>query len=307
KFAAEFLKVGVGARALGMGGAFTALADDASAIYWNPAGPALLVEPDVQLTHAEMFGGIVTHDVISGALPIGRNGGRSSVGLSVIRLGVDDIKVTSDALRQEAGGLIVVDPDLVRIESAYDLGVFFNYAAGLGEKWSIGGNVKMIRQSLVGDGSSFGIGADLGLLWLPSASTTFGLRLADITTTQIKWDTGRHEKVSPTVTVGGQGTRGIGFLKGTVTLAADVQMAFEDLGEADQFSSGSMSGNLHAGGEYWYNSVVAVRVGTNSGHFAAGAGVRFRLGPMTRFGVDYAFLDHDELDATNRVTLNLGW
>lgn len=307
KFAAEFLKVGVGARALGMGGAFTALADDASAIYWNPAGPALLVEPDLQLTHAEMFGGIVTHDVLSGVLPIGRDGGRSSVGLTVIRLGVDDIKVTSDALSQEAGGQIVVDPDLVRIESAYDLGVFFNYARGLGDNWSVGGNLKMVRQSLVGDGSSFGIGADLGLLWLPSTSTTFGLRLADITTTQIKWDTGRQETVAPTVTIGGQGTRDVGFLKGTVTGAADIQLAFEDLGDADQFSSGSISGNLHAGLEYWYNSVVAVRAGSDAGRFAAGAGVRFRLGPMTRFGVDYAFLDHDELDATNRVTLNLGW
>jgi hypothetical protein len=52
---------------------------------------------------------------------------------------------------------------------------------------------------------------------------------------------------------------------------------------------------------------VALRVGSNAGHLAAGAGLRFKLGPLTRFGVDYAFVDHDELDATNRVTLNLGW
>ena len=38
KYAAEFLKIQVGARALGMGGAFTAVADDASAPWWNPAG-----------------------------------------------------------------------------------------------------------------------------------------------------------------------------------------------------------------------------------------------------------------------------
>jgi hypothetical protein len=307
KFAAEFLKVGVGARALGMGGAFTALADDASAIYWNPAGTAIMAQPDIQLTHAEMFGSIVKHDVISGVLPIGRDGGRSSVGLTVIRLGVDDIKVTDDALIEEAGGIVRVDPSKVRLESAYDLGVFFNYAHGLGKEWSVGGNVKMVRQSLVDDGSSFGIGADLGFLWQPSNAASFGLRLADITTTQIKWDTGRQETVSPTVTLGGQGTTEIGALKGSITGAADIQVAFEDLGEADQFDSGSLSGNLHAGVEYWYNHVVALRAGTNSGHFSAGAGVRFKLGPMQHFGVDYAFLDHDELDATNRVTLNLGW
>jgi long-subunit fatty acid transport protein len=307
KFAAEFLKVGVGARALGMGGAFVAVADDASASYWNPAGLSFLDEPDLQLTHAEMFGSIVKHDVISGALPIGRNGTRSSVGLTVVRLAVDDIKNTKDALVEDSGGLIRVDPDKVRIESAYDLGLLFTYARALGDRWSIGGNVKMVRQNLVDDGSSFGIGADLGLLWFPSTSATLGLRLADITTTQIKWDTGHHETLAPTVTVGGQVTKAIKPLRGTLTPALDVQLAFENLGEADQFSSGSLSGNVHAGLEYWYNSTVALRAGSNSGHFAAGAGLRFRLGPFQKFGVDYAYLDHDELDSTNRVTLNLGW
>jgi hypothetical protein len=307
KFAAEFLKVGIGARALGMGGAFTAIADDAGAGWWNPAGLALLERPNVQLTHAEMFGSIVKHDVISGALPIGREGARSSVGFTVIRLGVDDIQVTNDALEQDAGGLVRLNPDKVRLESAYDLGILFSYARGLGRDWSFGGNVKMIRQSLVDEGSSFGIGADLGLLWFPAPTTTLGLRLADITTTQIKWDTGRQETVAPTVTVGGQTTREVELLKGSITGAADVEMAFENLGDADQFSSGRLSGNLHAGLEYWYNSAVALRVGSNAGNFAAGAGVRFRLGPLQRFGVDYAFLDHDELDSTNRVTLNVGW
>ncbi len=38
--AAQFLKIGVGARAIGMGGAFAATADDITAMYWNPAGLA---------------------------------------------------------------------------------------------------------------------------------------------------------------------------------------------------------------------------------------------------------------------------
>ncbi|MBU0567282.1 hypothetical protein KJ693_09645 [bacterium] len=45
---ASFLKIGVGARALGMGGAFVGLADDASALYWNPAGTS-------QLNQKELF------------------------------------------------------------------------------------------------------------------------------------------------------------------------------------------------------------------------------------------------------------
>ncbi len=56
-FAAEtaaFLDIGVGARGIGMGGAFTALADDASAVYWNPAGLARLEKRELSVSHAEL-------------------------------------------------------------------------------------------------------------------------------------------------------------------------------------------------------------------------------------------------------------
>jgi long-subunit fatty acid transport protein len=52
---ASFLDIGVGARALGMGGAYTALADDADALYWNPAGLAKLEKREFTASHAEMF------------------------------------------------------------------------------------------------------------------------------------------------------------------------------------------------------------------------------------------------------------
>ena len=50
--AAKFLSIPVGARALGMGGAFVGVANDASAMYWNPAGMARATQAEVQLNHA---------------------------------------------------------------------------------------------------------------------------------------------------------------------------------------------------------------------------------------------------------------
>lgn len=52
---ASFLNIGVGARGLGMGGAYTALTDDASGLYWNPAGLAGLQKREFAASHAEMF------------------------------------------------------------------------------------------------------------------------------------------------------------------------------------------------------------------------------------------------------------
>ena len=51
--AADFLQLGVGGRAMGLGGAYTAVADDASALYWNPAGLTSVEKRDVTFMHAQ--------------------------------------------------------------------------------------------------------------------------------------------------------------------------------------------------------------------------------------------------------------
>src|SRR3989339_1181283 len=69
----SFLSAGAGARATAMGGAFTALSDDASALYWNPAGLAQLREPELLVVHNESFESI-RHDAALFAQPLRRRG-----------------------------------------------------------------------------------------------------------------------------------------------------------------------------------------------------------------------------------------
>ena len=52
---ASFLEIGAGARSLAMGGAYVSLANDVSALYWNPAGIASVVRPSIQLYHALFY------------------------------------------------------------------------------------------------------------------------------------------------------------------------------------------------------------------------------------------------------------
>ena len=102
----------------------------------------------------------------------------------------------------------------------------------------MGLNLKLVRQSLVGEGASFGVGTDLGILYQANPKLAFGARLADITTTRLYWDTGRRETVSPTVTLGAHTTRQIEALQGSVSLGLDAAFAFEGQ-TGDQFDSGS--------------------------------------------------------------------
>jgi hypothetical protein len=319
KYAAEFLKIGVGARALGLGGAFVAIADDGSAPYWNPAGLARAARPEMLFMHAEQFGSIANHDFASFVQPLDSRSSGSAVAISLVRFSVDDILVTRDAYddrnhngRRDEGEPIL--PDRFYMDSDTEYALLLSYARATGDRLSLGGNLKLIRQGLL-DNTSFGMGLDLGLLYRPTASWGLGVRLADATTTRISWDTGHRETLRPALTFGAAWTRDLPGLRGRLNTALALANTFDGRDAASQIASGAWGGDLQAGLEYWvgnasafgsgrkgHGSAVAARVGSDAGALTAGAGIRYRS-----WGVDYAFLSHEELDATHRVSASIGF
>jgi len=186
KYAGEFISLGVGGRALGMGGAFVALANDVTAGYWNPAGLSRINYPQFSLMHDERFGSLVNYDYGAVAIPFGP---RTSLGLSIIRLGVDDIPDTRDAGIDVNGNLTYdpnqfsrVDPSRVTYFNAADWAFYFTYAKKQTEEFSYGANLKIIRREL-GEHSATGLGLDVGLWYTPLENVVFGLNFQDITTT----------------------------------------------------------------------------------------------------------------------------
>jgi hypothetical protein len=148
--AASFLEIGVSARATAMGGAYTSLANDATALYYNPAVMAWLSGNQVELSHIEWFVG-TDFDMVSAVFPIGR----SAIGLGYTTLGYGSQPIRTIG-REEGNGLTW---------DARDFVVSFGYALAITDRFSFGGAVKYISQRIYDvEASTFAI--DLGIQYI---------------------------------------------------------------------------------------------------------------------------------------------
>jgi len=157
KYSNEFLAIGVGARALGMGSAYTAVVNDVTSGYWNPAG-LLGVRSDLQVgaMHSEYFAGIAKYDYIGLAKPIDS---LSSIGFTFVRFGIDNIPNTI-ALIDPSGN---IDYDRITSFSSADHAFIISYARKLSVPGlQLGGNAKVIYRKVGSFATAWGFGLDAG-------------------------------------------------------------------------------------------------------------------------------------------------
>ncbi len=181
KYSNEFLSLGVGGRAPGMGSAVVAGVNDATAAYWNPAG-LLHVKDQAQLAvmHNEQFAGIVKHDYGTFAY---RLNDKSVAALTFIRVGVDDIPNTLDLFQNGQ-----IDYSRIQSFSAVDYAFMGSYARQLGiEGLSVGANVKIIRRIVGEFASAWGFGFDAGAQY-NYRKWKMGICLRDVTSTFNVWE-----------------------------------------------------------------------------------------------------------------------
>lgn len=304
KYAGEFMAIGVGGRALALGGASVALADDVTAGYWNPAGLTRLSYPQIGLMHDERFAGLVNYDYAGAAMPLGPG---STIGLSVIRLGVDDIPDTRlagidadgnplppDRWQEVAG----IDPSRVVWYNSADWAVYFSWARKAGEHFSYGANVKFIRRE-GGGASATGVGFDVGAT-AAVGGVLLGANLQDATSTLVAWSTGTNEFIVPTLKIGGAWP--LDFQPVRVIPVADADLRFEGRGGTANLDAGPLSADFHAGVEVGYAGIAAVRAGyADIGSLTFGAGIR-----LPKIDLDYSFAKfdgEDRLGNTHRISL----
>ncbi len=156
KYSNEFLNIGVGARALGMGNANIVSAGDVTAGFWNPSGLARQKnELEVGLMHSEYFAGIAKYDYIGISKRIDSN---SVAGLSILRFGIDNIPNTLEL--KDANGNI--DYDRITSFNAIDFAALLSYARHLSQVkgLDLGGNFKIIRRNIGDMAHAWGFGLD---------------------------------------------------------------------------------------------------------------------------------------------------
>jgi hypothetical protein len=305
KYAASFLELGVGARALGMGSAYAGLSNDAYGFYWNPAGLAFITNFQAASMYADLFNALEKQSYVSAAMPIF---GGSAVSVAWIRLSVDDIpRYFFDKGEKELDPTLQLKDGPVGYFGNFNDAFFISFAKYT--KWNIdlgwqyfelpidiggGLNFKIIRQAL-DDKTGSGLGVDAGMMMRLNLNDVFvedlygdfifGINVQDITNTKITWDTDSKHKdqIDRNFKYGVSYSQPLSFINSQLTVAYDINSKYD--------------GSTHLGGEFLYNSMLAVRIGANSGFFTTGAGVYF-----WKFKFDYAYQGHD-LGNSHRVSV----
>lgn len=309
--AAKFLSIPSSARSLGMGGAFVAVANDASAMYWNPSGLSRLGQFEAQFNHADWIADIdFNHGAV--VLPFGEFG---TLGLQFTSLTMDQMERTTEDNPEGTGEFF----------SAGSFSVGVSYARSLTEWFSIGGTVKFVNEYIWNStASAFAI--DLGTLFsTPFPGIKFGAGIANYgEKLQIRGDDLLVQKdISQSH---GNNANVNAFLstdRFDLPLVLRIGISYEPILSEDQelrfavdaAHPNDNSESINLGAEYSvFEKILTLRAGyKNLGlteseeQFTLGGGLKYTFEGNVTFKLDYAFQQFGLLKSVHFYTVSMLW
>lgn len=320
RYGGDFLKIPPGVRAAGMGSAFTAIANDASGFFYNPAGSSLVPGSIVSSQIGNQFGTIT--DPASVYTFVGYHKHLGSLGafsFNWIRLGVDDIHfledlgLTQSERRGNAEKYAANAPVFGNAQDAFILNFSKEIGTVIDFGWNyfkvpyripIGINLKYIRQSFsssdpavekkVGQSAS-GIGIDAGFMIITNLNDyvarnyfgtfSFGLVSKDISNTILRWD----DQIETSVPRSWAWS--VAYLQPLDWIKSSVQIALQEETDYETYKS--------YGVEYTYDQLLQVRAGYRREEPTMGVGLFL----FKSLSIQYSFQKH-ELGNPHQVGLS---
>jgi len=311
--AAQFLKIGVGARAMGLGGSYTALANDVTSLYWNPAGITNINNFSFAVSHSEWFADI-SYDFAGIVLPLSTS---DIIALNVVALNTGEQEVTT-VIQPEGTGVFY---------DVSDLSIGLSYARTLTDRFSVGLTVKYIQQNLYNESANtFAI--DIG--------TTLHTGFHDLIIAMSLSNFGGNMKLEgrDLITLSDTYNQGSGGYNPDARLKTEpwplplmfrVGIAMDLIGGSDPFIDSEMNRftmaidgvhpndnteKINIGGEYAWNETVFARLGYKINYdvekWTFGVGVQVNFGNQ-QAGFDYALVDFSDLGKVSQFSLQVSF
>lgn len=283
---AEFLRIPSGARPAGMGGAYTAVADDASSVVWNPAGLALVRGGSLTLMHLQWFSD-TNYESVAYAQNVGAGEG---LGFNLVYFWLPDFNSTLD----QNG--VVQDSQVGRMRdlaAGMGYGKNLGWAPLLGGQTCVGGTVKLVSRTLM-DESRQSVLFDAGLAVTSEDQLTVSLVVQNLG-----------------LALGGEDPPfmlklGCGYPIPLNTPAYQIQLAMDVVKPIDFGNQADQRLEYNLGAECRLWSTLAVRLGFQGGQDlpAATAGLGIRLSALE---VNYAFAAYDYLGHAHTFSLSIAF
>lgn len=308
--AVGFLNIDVGARAVGMGGAYVAVADGATSMFWNPSGIADLNNNEAVFHHSSWLADI-KYNYLGAAFPVP---GLGTIGLNATALTMDEMEKTTRMEPEGTGEMF----------SAGNYAFGLTFARSLTDRFAIGFNFKYLNETIY-HSSANGVAFDVGTIFTTQLSgMKIGMSICNYgpkvrmsgrdMLTQVDLDelvSGNNENLNANLVTDAFNLPlmfrvgvSMDVLKGAGN--SNLILAIDAMHPNDDVES------INLGAEYLFNGMFALRGGYSSlfaedseAGLTFGAGFNFPMTGGVKLTADYAYKDFGLLENVQMFTLGL--